>query len=224
MKRKHILIFIILFILLITLSACSKKGNEIPSDIEQGDVQGDLSKTQEEEKAEDKEESFVGQEDIKENSSKNQGEEKLDNKEEGAFRIPSFSSVDLYSNEITNDFFAKNKLTIVSIWTTTWPSCIKEIPALQEIEKKYQEKGVRVLGILADEKIEKGKHYMDKQGAEFTNILPVPELVDGFLEDIMYVPTNLIVNSKGELIGDIIVGAHSFKEFSKLIDDALNEF
>lgn len=37
----------------------------------------------------------------------------------------------------------------------------------------------------------------------------------------MYVPTTLIVNSKGEMVGEIIAGARSTEEFSKLIDDAL---
>lgn len=36
-----------------------------------------------------------------------------------AYRIPNFKSMDFEGNEITNDYFADNKLTVVNIWTTT---------------------------------------------------------------------------------------------------------
>lgn len=39
--------------------------------------------------------------------------------QEGAFRIPDFTSEDFEGNEVTNKFFADNKLTVVNIWTTT---------------------------------------------------------------------------------------------------------
>ena len=92
---------------------------------------------------------------------------------------------------------------------------------MQEIEEKYKDKEVRVLGILADNEVDTGKTYMSKKGAKYVNILPTESLIDGFLDEIMYVPTTLLVNSKGEMVGEIIAGARSSKELSKLIDDAL---
>ncbi len=94
---------------------------------------------------------------------------------------------------------------------------------MQEIEEKYKDKGVRVLGILADSEVDTGKSYMSKKGAEYVNILPTDSLIDGFLDEIRYVPTTLLVNSKGEMVGEIIAGARSIKEFSKLIDEALKD-
>ena len=94
---------------------------------------------------------------------------------------------------------------------------------MQEIEDKYKDKGVKVLAILADDEIENGKKILDKKGGRYTNILPTESLIDGFLDQIMYVPTTLIVNSKGEMIGEIIAGARSTEEFSKLIDNALSK-
>ena len=94
---------------------------------------------------------------------------------------------------------------------------------MQEIEDKYSDKGVKVLAILADNEIENGKKILGQKVGKYTNILPTESLIDGFLDQIMYVPTTLIVNSKGEMIGEIVAGARSTKEFSKLIDDALNK-
>jgi hypothetical protein len=92
---------------------------------------------------------------------------------------------------------------------------------LQEIDKKYSDKGVRVLAILADNEVDAAKKILEQTGGKYKNIITTESLIEGFLDQIMYVPTTLIVNSKGEMVGEIIAGARSTEEFSKLIDDAL---
>lgn len=92
---------------------------------------------------------------------------------------------------------------------------------MQEIEDKYKDKKVRVLGILADGEIETGKMIMSKKGADYISILHTESLINGFLDQIMYVPTTLLIDSSGAMVGDLIVGAKSFEDFTKLIDKAL---
>lgn len=92
---------------------------------------------------------------------------------------------------------------------------------LQEIEENYKDKGVQILGILADNALEMGKQHLSMQNANFVNILPTEELIIGFLDQIVYVPTTIIVNSRGEMMGELVVGAQSYEDMTKLIDDAL---
>lgn len=92
---------------------------------------------------------------------------------------------------------------------------------MQEIDKKYSDKGVRVLAILADNEVDAAKKILEQTGGKYKNIITTESLIEGFLDQIMYVPTTLIVNSKGEMVGEIVAGARSTEEFSKLIDDAL---
>ncbi len=92
---------------------------------------------------------------------------------------------------------------------------------MQEIEDKYKDKKVRVLGILADGEIETGKMIMSKKDADYASILHTESLINGFLDQIMYVPTTLLIDSSGAMVGDLIVGAKSFEDFTKLIDKAL---
>lgn len=92
---------------------------------------------------------------------------------------------------------------------------------MQEIDKKYSDKGVRVLAILADNEVDAAKKILEQTGGKYKNIITTESLIEGFLDQIMYVPTTLIVNSKGEMVGEVIAGARSTEEFSKLIDDAL---
>jgi len=92
---------------------------------------------------------------------------------------------------------------------------------LQEIDEKYADKGVRVLAILADNEVDAAKKILEMKGGKYKNIITTESLIEGFLDQVMYVPTTLIVNSKGELVGEVIAGARSTEEFSKLIDKAL---
>lgn len=211
---KKVWILIITLIIAINLPACNKKVDKIPPQNAQETGQTNTEKPKEEEQSKEEEKP-------KEEEKKPESPVIEEKPQEEAFKIPGFTSEDLDGNEVTDDFFANNKLTVLNIWTTTWPSCITEIPALQEVEEKYKDKGVRVLGILADSEVETGKSYMSKKGANYVNILPTDSLIDGFLDEIMYVPTTLLVNSKGVLLGEIMAGTLSFEEFSKLIDDAL---
>ncbi len=92
---------------------------------------------------------------------------------------------------------------------------------MQEIEEKYKDKGVKVLGLLIDGELDTGRIIMDKKGGKYINILHTESLIDGFLDEIMYVPTTVIVDSRGALVGEMIVGAKSFKVLSELIDNIL---
>ena len=92
---------------------------------------------------------------------------------------------------------------------------------MQEIDEKYADKGVRVLAILADNEVDAAKKILEMKGGKYKNIITTESLIEGFLDQVMYVPTTLIVNSKGELVGEVIAGARSTEEFSKLIDKAL---
>lgn len=92
---------------------------------------------------------------------------------------------------------------------------------MQEIDEKYSDKGVRVLAILADNEVDTAKEILELKGGKYKNIITTESLIDGFLDQIMYVPTTLIVNSRGELMGEVIAGSRTAEEFSKLIDEAL---
>lgn len=92
---------------------------------------------------------------------------------------------------------------------------------MQEIDERYSDKGVRVLAILADNEVDAAKKILELKGGKYKNIITTESLIDGFLDQIMYVPTTLIVNSRGELMGEVIAGSRTAEEFSKLIDEAL---
>lgn len=110
---KKVWILIITLIIAINLSACSKKVDEISgSDIQEAG-QSNTEKPKEEEQPKKEEEQ------PKEEEKQPESPATEEKPQEVAFKISSFTSVDLDGNEVTDAFFANNKLTVLNVWTTT---------------------------------------------------------------------------------------------------------
>ena len=80
----------------------------------------------------------------------------------------SFSSKDMAGNAVTSDIFAKNKLTMVNIWGTFCPPCIREMPDLAKLNSANKSKGVEVVGIPID--------IVDEEG----NVVPSSSTISAF--------------------------------------------
>lgn len=145
----------------------------------------------------------------------------------------SFSTKSLEGKEISDDMFAKNKVTMLNIWGTFCPPCIKEMPDLAKLNEANKEKGVEVAGIVIDltdrngNIIPQAKKDADtiiaKTGANYTHIVPSKDMMNGLLRNVQAVPTTIFVNSEGKIIGQIYMGARSQKDWQKIIDDLLNK-
>ena len=145
----------------------------------------------------------------------------------------SFSTKSLEGKEISDDMFAKNKVTMLNIWGTFCPPCIKEMPDLAKLNEANKEKGVEVAGIVIDltdrngNIIPQAKKDADtiiaKTGANYTHIVPSKDMINGLLRNVQAVPTTIFVNSEGKIIGQIYMGARSQKDWQKIIDGLLNK-
>lgn len=147
-------------------------------------------------------------------------------------KVP-FSTKSLEGKEISDDMFAKNKVTMLNIWGTFCPPCIKEMPDLAKLNEANKEKGVEVAGIVIDltdrngNIIPQAKKDADtiiaKTGANYTHIVPSKDMMNGLLRNVQAVPTTIFVNSEGKIIGQIYMGARSQKDWQKIIDGLLNK-
>lgn len=139
--------------------------------------------------------------------------------------IGGFSASDLDGNEVTGDIFAQNDVTIVNIWGTFCPPCIEELPDLQDINESLPE-NVQMIGVLCDVISMEGDEYdeairlVDENGLTYRNLIYDKSM--SFMEKVMYVPTTLLVDSEGNVIGEPIIGSdvEAYKEaLSEALDD-----
>ncbi|MBR1647715.1 MAG: TlpA family protein disulfide reductase [Selenomonadaceae bacterium] len=127
-----------------------------------------------------------------------------------AKQMPTFNAKNLDGKPVTNEIFASKKITVVNILGTFCPPCIGEMPELGELARNMPA-DAQLIGLVCDaqdgsEEIQEAKKILRDAGANFVNIVPDENLLK-FLSDVDAVPTTIFVNSKGEIVGRVIVGA-----------------
>ncbi|MDR1771367.1 MAG: TlpA family protein disulfide reductase [Hungatella sp.] len=126
--------------------------------------------------------------------------------------MPTFTTKDLNGNTVTNDIFAKKKLTVVNVWGTFCGPCIEEMPELEAWSKELSD-DIQIIGIVGDIDGEKdtkhlnlAKKIVEKAGVSFIN-LNVNDNFKDLMDGIIGYPTTFLVDQSGAIVGDPIVGA-----------------
>jgi|GEM_PF-498000 len=139
--------------------------------------------------------------------------------------IPDFNASDLEGNAVDSVLFSKHKLTVLNFWATFCGPCIDEMPDLQEMSQSMP-KGTLLAGVVGDatspQYIKLAKEIADKTGVKYVNIAPDKALSDYIKENIAGYPTTIFVDSKGNIVGDVLIGGHSRKEYEAELASRLN--
>lgn len=143
----------------------------------------------------------------------------------------AFTSVDLDGNSVTEAIFTKNKLTMLNIWGTFCPPCIREMPDLAKLSEAYKDKGFQIIGLAVDASDRNGNvipkiktdalRIIEKTGANYTHIVPSKEMMNGFLRNVQAVPTTYFIDSQGNFISLPYLGAKSYSDWQQIVDSLL---
>lgn len=140
--------------------------------------------------------------------------------QEESAKFPSFSTVDLEGNTVTESIFAQKDLTVLNIWGTFCNPCVGEMPELGEWAKEMPD-NVQMVGLIIDINGEEDTEHRDlavditsSAGADFTQIIVNQEFAP-VLKDVLGVPTTMFIDKDGNIVGDSILGANvdGYKEF-----------
>ncbi len=145
----------------------------------------------------------------------------------------AFTAKDLEGNEVTQEIFTENKLTMVNIWATFCGPCINEMPSLGQLAVEYKDKGVGIVGIPVDITDEQGKinDYLFNEAvdivattkADYVHIIPTESLFVNKLATVITVPETIFVDSQGNQVGDSYFGARSKAQWTEIIEELLGE-
>ncbi len=131
---------------------------------------------------------------------------------------PKFEIVDMEGNNITSEN-TKGKPVLLNFWFTTCPPCIKEIPALNRIYKKYKDQVV-FASISRDWK-EKVLKFEEKHPIDMPVSVVSQNNIDTF--NINGFPTNIVIDSKGNYYAYLLGGRQDIEEaLETKIKGALN--
>lgn len=97
----------------------------------------------------------------------------------------------------------KGKHLIINFWATWCPPCRKEIPLLKDIQAKYADQDVQVLGIAMDD-TDKVEKYMQTVGFNFPSLISDLNQTTRFGQNLNYqfkaLPFTFFINKDGKLI------------------------
>lgn len=136
-----------------------------------------------------------------------------------------FEALTMDGETVTQEIFADVDVTMVNIWATYCSPCIGEMPALGELGRDYADKGLQIIGVVADAEAvgdETALEVIEKTGADFMHMLPSQSLYDNYLNQVRGVPTTVFVDSQGKELGTY-TGSRGKKLWKDIIEEMLRQ-
>ena len=140
-------------------------------------------------------------------------------------KFPAFEGKDLDGNAVDSSILSEAKLTVLNVWATYCTPCVNEMPDLETLSQNYKDKGVQVVGLVADvfddeEKKAEAKEILSATGVTYVNLLPDTVLDDSLLYDITGTPTTLFLDSEGKIL-KIVEGTRDLDALTEMVDELL---
>jgi len=98
----------------------------------------------------------------------------------------------------------RGKPVLINFWKTTCPSCVSEMPYIQEIYEEWTDKGLVVLAINIGESSSKVEEFMQGYNLSFTVLLDTKQDVDQKY-NLRYIPATFFIDKDG-IIQDKVIG------------------
>ena len=133
-------------------------------------------------------------------------------------RADDFTLKDTRGRDVVFSEFSKGKVVLLEFWASWCAPCRAANPKLEEIYRKYKERGFEILGISEDNDMEVLRQSIEKDGITFTNLLDVAcnDAVD-YIYNLQKMPTNVLIDRNGMVVAREIKLAELENEILKLL-------
>jgi len=98
----------------------------------------------------------------------------------------------------------RGKPVLINFWATWCPSCVSEMPYIQEIYEEWFDKGLVVLAINLGESSSKVEEFMQSHNLSFTVLLDTKQNVTQKY-NFQYIPTTFFIDKDG-IIQEKVIG------------------
>ena len=137
--------------------------------------------------------------------------------EEGA-RLAGFSFRDIAGREIRYEEL-RGKVLLIDFWATWCEPCKVEMPGYQDLQDRYGERGLVVVGFAMDTDAAAVRQYAREMGIRYTLALSAPELQDKF-GGILGLPTTIVVD-RNSVIRRKVIGFEYKQSFETTLKEIL---
>ncbi len=130
----------------------------------------------------------------------------------------------------SDKLFSGNAVTVVNFWFTTCNPCVGELAELDALNKELAKKGGTLIGVntstLDGDKAEisDAKDVLMKKGATYQNVYFDSNSEAGkFAANLLAYPTTYVVDRKGNIVGEPIVGAITEKKQAETLQKRIDQ-
>ena len=115
----------------------------------------------------------------------------------------------------------RGKVVLVNFWATSCPGCVKEMPALADIYRKYQPRGLEVVAVAMNyDPPEYVRNYARQRDLPFTIALDTTGNAAKAFSQVKLTPTTFVIDREGHIIQQTI-GELDFAQLKTLLEQQL---
>lgn len=124
------------------------------------------------------------------------------------YTAPDFTLADLSDKRVSLKDY-KGNIVLLDFWATWCPPCRQSIPELVDLQKKYRDQGVVILGISMDDPQMFNNQYLmafrEKFRINYTILRANGQVaLDYFGASNMAIPTLFVVNREGKIVDKFV--------------------
>ncbi|MBL3556163.1 MULTISPECIES: TlpA disulfide reductase family protein [Marinobacter] len=119
----------------------------------------------------------------------------IDNQTQG---LPDVALTDLKEQPVDLDSLTQKQPTVVNLWATWCPPCIREMPVLEEAQNRYP--GINFVFANQGEHPETINHFLSEQNLDLDHVLSDRQGGFGRAIGSQGLPTTLFYNAQGKLV------------------------
>ncbi len=134
--------------------------------------------------------------------------------------VSDFSLKDLSGHDVKLSSLG-GKAYVIDVWATWCPPCKEEIPCLIDLQKKYGDKGLRIVGVAVDDDgVPVVKPFVESHNLNYTVCVASQEQAARLFGDVSSIPTTLFVDANHK-VRQRFIGYHSPNEMEQSIKTLL---
>jgi peroxiredoxin len=132
---------------------------------------------------------------------------------------PNFELEDANGNTVRLSDY-KGKVVILDFWATWCGPCRMEIPGYVDLYKKYNDKGLEIIGVSLDQDgWTPVRPFIDNYNINYPIVMGNMQVVQAY-GGIRSIPTTFIINRNGEVV-ERKIGAREVEYFEQILNNLL---
>ncbi len=131
----------------------------------------------------------------------------------------TFETTDTNGNVVTSDIFKDYDLTMINVWGTGCVPCIEEMPGLAKFHDQLPE-NINMFSVCIDYDAdpEFAEDVLAQSNVNFATLKVSDSLFDSVLTKAQALPTTIFVDSEGNIVGEVILGAPAVETDEKVVE------